>query len=213
MQNDAGMYDAAPLRTLPPSTSFEVIALACREAALAFLNGTSEAPWGKRELAAWLLGPYETAVHLTAGLTRYSVVRRAAERPVLLRTVQRVILDAHEDALRLLSTLGEVTGGGEVVWSASHEGLVVGCRDATGVAGWVPVVSRAMGLSERVRSLLAADFLMRSDDYAELLAVCPRCGLVQFDASARSSGACAREPATGVFPKISVADVVRAKRA
>jgi hypothetical protein len=47
-----------------------------------------------------------------------------------------------------------------------------------------------MRLAERVLSLFAADYLLRSEDYEQGLFTCAACDELHFDASRRSSGVC-----------------------
>jgi hypothetical protein len=46
-----------------------------------------------------------------------------------------------------------------------------------------------MRLTDRVLSLVAADYLLRSEDYEQALFTCSACGLVAFDARAKARGA------------------------
>ncbi|HEY6460430.1 MAG TPA: hypothetical protein VIY73_09770, partial [Polyangiaceae bacterium] len=75
-------------------------------------------------------------------------------------------------------------------YSALAAGHVYRCQDAEGAPGWVPVAQPRMRLADRVLSLVAADYLLRSEDYETALYTCSACGLTEFDASRAPVGVC-----------------------
>ena len=189
--------------TLPAQTGSVAVAAACRETALAFLNESDR--WGKAELAMWLMGPY-------AQLTQYvapHAQRRSGEyvaRPVPLlreidvRMVERVIRSAHDEVTNTLRHVSDAEAGPSFAFTMLAAGFVARCEDQGQVAGWVPT-SDARRLADRVLSLLAVDYLTRAVDYESELALCSRCRTVEFDATARTRGICARHSNSIVVPK------------
>ena len=54
----------------------------------------------------------------------------------------------------------------------------------------MPVAQPRMRLTDRVLSLVAADYLLRSEDYETALFTCSACGLTAFDAARAQLGVC-----------------------
>jgi hypothetical protein len=86
------------------------------------------------------------------------------------------------------------------VLDARDNGSVIRCKDAGGRAGFLPVDRPGMKLSDRVLSLFATDYLLRTQDYEQLCTVCWRCETVTFDAEARRIGACTTHATSGIRP-------------
>jgi hypothetical protein len=185
--------------TLPAATGCHVIASACREAALMFLN--ESAHWGKAELALWLMGPYAQCTrHELAYAARRN---REEERGVPLlreidaRLVDRIIASARDEVVESLRMLPDAEGGTTFAFCVISEGLVARCEDARRVTGWLPTTV-AKRLADRVLSLIAVDYLMNTEDYENGLFVCPSCGSVSFDVHAWERGYCDEHADSGV---------------
>ena len=158
---------------------------------------------GKKELAAWLAGPY-------AEVTRHSLPVVVAPPPtaevrslVVRRSlppyaVSRVMREAHEEIVETLRILAVPDGGVAFAYHALN-GLVVRCREASGDReGFAPAADPRMRLAERVMALLAVDYLTRPEDYETQLAICTRCTLIAFDGAARARGVCRVHSASGI---------------
>jgi hypothetical protein len=168
----------------------------CRAAALDFLNRV--APSGdKQQVAEWLRGPYRSHV-VALGRSRTQRIGAAAVVPgALARLLAQTRLQVSVSLLRARDPEDGVGFG----YSALSAGLVYRAQDRTGAQGWVPVAQPRMRLAERVLSLVAADYLLRSQDYETALFTCATCGLTSFDAARASIGVCdahAVEGAAGV---------------
>ena len=79
----------------------------------------------------------------------------------------------------------------------------------TGAQGWVPVAQPRMRLTDRVLSLVAADYLFRSHDYERALFTCCVCGLTAFDAERAEVGVC---PDHAAHPASDIRELVRPSR-
>jgi len=135
----------------------------CRHAALTLLEGLATS-WDIPELAQWMAGPYARAAVAKPSSTRFSPLPPA--RPRSTSAVLR------ETRWRLLASLADVSRGA-VAWveEAQRTGTVRTDPDL----GWVPVRVVVAPLLLRARSLLAADYLLRSADYRGRALVCARC--------------------------------------
>jgi hypothetical protein len=178
------------------------LADSCRYAALAFLNGTL-AGWGKKELGAWLSGPYADVARRSP---RYSepppssaLGPRPGGREIAPYAVSRVMREAQDEVVEVLRQLAQPEGGVSWVFGAVDR-LVEHTFDGgiETVAQWVPVAPSRMRLADRVLSLVAVDYLSRPEDYESLLFVCSRCTLVGFDAAARARGVCRVHAVSGI---------------
>jgi hypothetical protein len=189
MANDSNVDT---ILTLPERTGSIAVAVACRDAALAFIQESER--WGKAELAMWLMGPY-------AQLTQYvpaSGIRKSGEIPrapmlreIDVRMVDRVIRSARAEILSTLETMRHAEGGASFAFTMMSAGFVVRCEDRGRISGWIPT-AEARRLADRVLSLFAADYLTRSSDYETDLSICSHCKMVDFDALARARGVCHR---------------------
>ena len=186
------------------------LADSCRYAALAFLNGTLGA-WGKKELGAWLAGPYADVT----GRGRVSDLPPSAppstlaprsSRELAPYAVSRVMREAHEEAIEVLRQLAEPEGGVSFAFGAVDT-LVEHTYDGSidNEACWVPRAPSRMRLADRLLSLLAVDYLSRPEDYESKLFICSRCTLVGFDAAARARGLCRVHSVSGIRFKSDVA--------
>ncbi len=175
-------------RLLSEGVTKESVSAECRDAALAFLGGVQHG-WDKLDLVLWLTGPY-------ARSTRHAP---RGERVVDV-TADITIEDATIDEL-LAHVRGQLVTSLEQValdWSkldfadeALERGFVRVAVDDDGASCFVPLDSPRMRLVDRVRSLLAADYLAAPYEYVDLF-VCHRCEAVMFDADAKRTGICRR---------------------
>jgi hypothetical protein len=163
---------------LPPSAGSFALATFFRETALSFMNEGEH--WGKAELAMWLMGPYTSC-------TQYVPRHAPPPFPVLLREidarfVDRMIAAARHAVVDLLDH--EVATGtlGNFAFDMIEDGRLARCQDARGIDGWVPIAT-PHSLSDRVLSLLAADYLTRPPVFERQLSTCRGCNRVSFDGS------------------------------
>lgn len=192
-------FSARPGRMLlDDGATRDSVAAECREAALAFMNGASTG-WDKLDLALWLTGPYARATgHMprgerVTGMTDESDVDQEALGELVTR-VRAQLVAALEKAALSEGTL-------DFAVEAMDRGLVRRAIDLDGEVVWVPVDGTRMRLRDRVRSLLAADYLNDPGAYAALY-VCHRCESVVFDENAKRLGACANHKrVSGVVPR------------
>jgi hypothetical protein len=187
--------------TLPSQTSAVAIAQSCRDSAMVFMEDSLS--WGKGQLAMWLMGPYGQITQYTHAVERvtqsgrYPRMQAPLLRDIDARMVDRVISSARDE---VIARLGQMLDGDEgepaFVYDMVSLGFVVRCEDARQIEGWVPS-STARRLADRVLSLFAADYLVRPQDYSDM-AVCRKCGVVEFDQVCRARGVCGRH-GSGVF--------------
>jgi hypothetical protein len=177
---------------LPEGLLVEHVADACREAFVSFLQGVATG-WGKAELGRWLAGPYRelcsfSRVAAAVEGQRKPVPKRVAsfdddQLNTLARTARWKVLAALEGAMPKDNDVSFAS-------AALYARHIVRCADTKGRAGWAPTDASAMRLSDRVLSLVAVDYLVRSEDYESKLAVCHFCERVWFDEETRKRGAC-----------------------
>jgi hypothetical protein len=157
----------------------------CRAAALDFVNQVALTD-DKAQLAAWLRGPYRAhSVALARSRTKRLTPARVvpgALAALLERTRYEVLLGM----MRARETEDGIGFG----FTALNAGHVYRCQDVDGTPGWVPVAQPRMRLADRVLSLVAADYLLRSDDYEASFYTCSACGLAEFDAERKALGIC-----------------------
>jgi hypothetical protein len=195
-------------------TTMSTLADSCRYAALAFLNGTIGG-WGKKELGAWLAGPYADVTRRSptpSELPPASVGPRST-RELAPYAVCRVMREAHDEAVEVLRELAErrdQDGRGVSFAFGAVDTLVEHTFDGSldSVASWVPLAPARMRLADRLLSLLAVDYLSRPEDYESQLFVCSRCTLVGFDAAARARGVCRVHSVSGIRFKSDAAPAV-----
>jgi hypothetical protein len=164
-------------------------------------DDTERGAEAKRELAEWLRGPYHDHVFAVALVTARPPTSLGLGSPLGARSgspasvpaiaagaLQRVLAKARYEALIAFARARDPEDGVSLAFSALSAGLVSRCQDADGTPGWVPVCQPRMRLAERVLSLIAADYLLRADDYEAALFTCSLCGRVCFDAEGKGRG-------------------------
>jgi hypothetical protein len=187
MQMPTGeMLPQTPLVLALPSRSLvSTFTDGCRAAALDFVNRVAVST-DKEQLAEWLRGPYRAHVVTLARSRSHRMGAASVVPGVLAKLLAQTRLEV---GLNLLRTRDPEDGVG-FGYSALAAGLVYRAQDATGAMGWVPVAQPRMRLTDRVLSLVAADYLLRSDDYEAALFTCSACGKTAFDASRAAIGVC-----------------------
>jgi hypothetical protein len=187
--------------TLPSQTSALGVAQSCRDTAMVFMEDSLG--WGKGQLAMWLMGPYGQITQYTHAVERvtqsgrYPRMQAPLLREIDARMVDRVISSARDEVISRLAQTLDGEGEPAFVYDMVSLGFVVRCEDARQIEGWVPS-STARRLADRVLSLFAADYLVRPQDYENELAVCRKCGTVEFDTASRARGICGRH-GSGVY--------------
>jgi hypothetical protein len=170
---------------LPARSRVRSFADGCRLAALDFVNRVAESA-DKAVLAEWLRGPYRAHVVVLAR----SRTKRLGAASVVPGVLERLLSQARMDVAVKLLRARDPDDGVSFGYSALASGLVYRCQDAAGAQGWVPVAQPRMRLADRVLSLVAADYLLRPEDYETALYTCDACGLVEFDAKRAALGIC-----------------------
>jgi hypothetical protein len=170
---------------LPSRSRVPAFVDGCRAAALDFVNHVAESP-DKEKLAGWLRGPYRThSVTLARSRTR-----RLGATSVVPGALATLLVRTRREVLLGLLRARNMEDGVGFAYGALAAGHVYRCQDVEGTQGWVPVAQPRMTLADRVLSLVAADYLLRSDDYETSLYTCSACGLVEFDAARAALGVC-----------------------
>jgi hypothetical protein len=176
-----------------------VLAEECRQAYQGFLFGVASG-WGEEHLATFLATTYaDVAADAEAESDQRLRSPFGADARVDPTDANDLLQATRRDVLETLESLREGEGGKALAFRAVTSGWVVRVEDATGARGWMPVAKPSMRLKARVLSLVAADYLMRQDDYLLLLTICTRCERVVFDAGVRERGACCRVSASGMW--------------
>ncbi|MEO7111515.1 MAG: hypothetical protein ABI183_13835 [Polyangiaceae bacterium] len=199
-----------PRARLEQGLTVEHIADACRSAAVAFVDGVG-AGWEKEELARWLLGPYHqlSMLRLSHESMRSPVVSGVFPRSnpggiVVNDDVVRVMWTAREEVLNVIDAFAQGTPNAEsFVWKLQAHEVFARIEDCNGDRGFVPNEAVSQHLSERVLSLVAADYVVRPFDYEDHVAVCQNCGVMTFGPNARADRDCGlhRSP-SGIRPRI-----------
>jgi hypothetical protein len=160
-----------PVAMLPLGLSTREVATECRSATIAFLRGSG---WGKRELAAWLVGRYRPLCALARGHAepRPATGRPAglakcdASLPLVLRAARRSVVASIHAAL-----VSEGWGDPGLVDPSLREGMAAGhvlpVEDHLGEPGWVPADRPRMRLADRVASLALAHRLTAPGEFVE----------------------------------------------
>lgn len=204
------------VRLVSPFTVDDV-AEACRSAAVDFLDGVRDG-WGKRELAAWLVGPYhqlsllrcppdEMAFADVVAQGPERVPRSSSSKRVADQDVDKTMRDARTQVLTVIQRFASGDPTAETfVWRVRSRFALARVEDETGRAGLVPNEVPTQRLVERILSLIAADYVARPLDYEDRVTVCATCKTVTFDAHARESGDCGSHRASysGVRPRIDL---------
>jgi hypothetical protein len=181
----------ALLLALPRYSRLPAYADGCRAAALAFLNEVAAArpspSHPAAQLAQWLRGAYDAhVVALSASHTA-----RLGAAGVVPSALERLLSQARLEVGLGLLRAHDPEGGVSFAYSAIAAALVYRCKDAAGAPGWVAVAQPRMRLADRVLSLVAADYLLRPEDYETGLYTCAACGKVDIDATQAAAGVCA----------------------
>jgi hypothetical protein len=196
------------VRLVSPFTVDDV-AEACRSAAVDFLDGVRDG-WGKRELAAWLVGPYHQLSLLRCPIDEmpFATIERAphsaAPKRVAEQDVDKTMRDAREQVLKVIQRFASGDPTAETfVWRVRSRGALARVEDETGRTGLVPNEAPAQRLVERILSLIASDYVARPLDYEDRVTICATCKTVTFDPHARESGDCGghRASYSGVRPR------------
>ena len=189
----SALYSLRPI--LPIAMSPLAIADGCRDAALAFCRGVCTG-WTKRELAAWLKGPYAAV----AGLVDVSIAPPIdAPPPSTIPPAMGLLADDHirsllEPAWRsAMSCMDSLCIGDadRYVDEAFRRGSLVEALTVRGELMLVPMHRGRLRLAQRVQSLLLADYLHRADDYVPDAGYCEACGVFLLGAAARQTLRCA----------------------
>jgi len=163
--------------TLPAGVRVLAVADGCRAAALDFVNRVSKRA-DSAMLEDWLQGAYAA---LVIRMTPNRTIREGATS-LFPPALNEQLGKTREEILREFELARDPDNGAAFGYSAQVGGLLHPCRDDEGAEGWVPVALPRMGLVDRVRSLVAADYMLRPADYEKALFTCARCGLLSFDA-------------------------------
>lgn len=183
---------------LDDGSTRESVADECREAALTFINGVA-AGWDKLDLALWLTGPYARATRFVPRGER--VTGMAAETEVSDESIEDLVTRVRSQLVASLEAAALNEGTLDFAVDAMDRCLVRRAVDLDGEVVWVPADNTRMRLKDRVRSLLAADYLNDPGAYAALY-VCHRCENVVFDENAKRLGACQNHKrVSGIVPR------------
>jgi hypothetical protein len=176
---------------LPQGLSVMDIAEQCRETALMFVN--ESAPWGKAELALWVLGPYGGATRHERTSKRFDSGPVPRTVPMLrdidARFVDRFISAAHGEVMEALSNMRDEEFAVSFAFRMMSAEYVVRCEDSEKTPGWVPS-TRPSRLADRVLSLFAVDYLARPTDDAEPIVSCHDCGHTTFEGALLNHACC-----------------------
>jgi len=165
------------------------VADACRSAALGFFAGVAEG-WSKRDLAEWL-GVYQVIAVRSVGSLTASAPDACPARLDEAR-VRRLMSAVREDAVDIVLALTDPARGVHFGCYAVAAGLVTTYLDQQGTEAWAPVDLPRMRLLDRVRSLIAVDYLLRPLDFRSVVRVCRRCDGVFFDNGRHERAGCGR---------------------
>ncbi|MDB4936049.1 MAG: hypothetical protein JWP87_3021 [Labilithrix sp.] len=151
-----GVAARAPTCCLPRGTNVVDVAEECRRGAVVFVSGI-DGHASRRAIAAWLDGPYRTAVEM--------IGTRSLDVPLRAGEVTEIVAYARAHVIGVIRGIARVPSDVSFTHAAMHDGWIEPCTDATGRSGWVPVDRPKMRLSERVLSLVAVDYLVRPADW------------------------------------------------
>lgn len=195
------MGEAEGIVELAPGVTAQHVAEACRSAALAFLRGVS-AGWTKRDLAEWLVGPYEAATIASSvvaapvsvappSMSPSTDVDRLTRLMALVRGEARACV--HDFAIgREAPHLDEAFAKESIVaaWTQPDGEVDLDSDDDTRASVFVPVNRPGLALGVRVRSLFVVDFLIRPEDFEGDLRECRTCGVVLLEGWSRARRLC-----------------------
>lgn len=171
---------------LPRGATLQGFADGCRAAALDFVNRVSVRP-DKAVLADWLRGAYRAHVLALSPMR----TRRIDSSGVLPGALSKLLTHARLEVLSALELARDPVEGVAFGYTALASGFLYRARDREGHEGWVPVAQPRMRLTDRVLSLVAADHLLRSQDYESAMFECTRCEMLVFDAGRVDGRVCA----------------------
>ncbi len=178
---------------LPVEETADSIALACRSAALSFMDGVAHG-WSKFDLAMWLAGPYAHATRFAPRGERTLPDRPTQNGPesdpLGGERLHEVMDNARMHSLALCEELSLPRSDSDFIDDAIARGLLTPIEDHRGSLLWVPVDAARMRLCDRVRSLFVVDYLLAPHLYLESLLVCQRCERIVFDINAKQVGHC-----------------------
>jgi hypothetical protein len=187
------------------------VAEACRSAAIDFLDGVRDG-WGKRELAAWLVGPYHqlSLLRCSADELAFAEVvdhapRSSSPKRVAEQDVEKTMRDARDQVMKIVQRFASGDPSAETfVWRVRSRGALSRVEDETGRVGLVPNEAPTQRLAERILSLIASDYVARPLDYEDRATICATCKTLTFDRDARESGDCGahRVSGSGVHSRI-----------
>jgi hypothetical protein len=163
-------------RSLRLSHGLQIIgvARASRGAFVEFLS-SADTMWRRRDFEEWLAGAYALVTSVTRQGLGWVRTSRAPELELENAQFIRALRSAHAGICRTLETAASPEHDFRFATRAIRQRFVVSAWDETGREGWVPVDVPGMRLLDRVKSLLAADYLTRPHDYRTLLKTCPVC--------------------------------------
>lgn len=165
-----------------PSASSSPTAFAeeCRAAALEVLDARA---WTKAELVAWLVGSYRP---LTLSVRDDDAEAPSSGRAsgIAAQNVEELVARARDEVTEAIARQ-RLAGDWTFAERALCAGHVAKSRSAANGRLFVPVDAPRRRLADRVLSLLAVDYLVRPDDYYEVLRVCTTCRRVSFAAAQR----------------------------
>jgi len=164
-----------PALMLPLGVEIRAVAREGSSAALALLRGSG---WGKRELAAWLVGRYRPLVAFAAHAPLDDTQEFDPAPPSLGKTVEPaaladVLRDAKGRALRVIETALRPDDRFDAAWAALERSCVVPAEDCMGEPGFLPVDRRRMRLGHRVVSLLLSHRLTSPDEFESTWSALP----------------------------------------
>lgn len=174
---------------LPHGVTPDEVGDACRHAALAFCRGVAGG-WAKRELAEWLVGPYEAAtLSVRESLLPARSGVRGPRGSIEEWRILKLVDPAWQGAMRCIEDFGQA-GEARHLDEAFDRGSIGSAWTSCGTSMFVPLNRAGLPLAVRVRSLLVVDFLLRPEDYDGEIRECSECGDVVLGQWARRRGHC-----------------------
>jgi hypothetical protein len=165
---------------LPRGVRIASFADGCRQSALDFINRVSVRA-DKAILVDWLRGSYHPHVLSLTPSGHPRAQDPAAVLPILPTALDKVLTATRHTLLRELDLARDPVEGIAFGYTALAAGFLHRCCDVDGQQGWIPVALPRMRLIDRVLSLIAADQLLRSEDYEKAMFSCTRCDALVFD--------------------------------
>lgn len=120
----------------------------------------------KRALSAWLLGPYQDATAFAPRRHSHSIPpRSASEPPAPLQGVEEVVSAAKRAVREAITAALGPEGSEGLIRLLPPVVHVTAAHDVYGSRGFVPMDVARTKLTDRVLSLVVADYLTRPDDF------------------------------------------------